>query len=357
MIDPDISRAYTPSSSWYRSDSDFDETLQRVFPPSWQYVADALARHEHILEPACILPESLGEQVVLRYDSNMHTEKSVRVYSNVCTHRGALLITSACSPREIRCPYHGRRFTLDGRCIHMPEFSDVVDFPSKTDHLRELATHRIGPLLFTRIDDANGLPDEVFADIHHRTRGLHLDTCKRDNHADRTFEINAHWALYVENYLEGFHVPFVHAALNSVLDYGSYETHLFPWSVLQVGKAKPGELCFEELEGNIAALYYWFFPNTMVNIYPWGISLNIVEPVSRSKTLVHYRSYVRDAGKREQGAGADLVTVEFEDQAVVESVQKGMLSRNYHRGRYSPTREQGVHHFHRMLFGSHAATQ
>jgi choline monooxygenase len=44
-----------------------------------------------------------------------------------------------------------------------------------------------------------------------------------------------------------------------------------------------------------------------------------------------------------------LDTVEEQDQWVIEEVQKGMASNAYDRGRYSPTREQGVHHFHRIL--------
>jgi choline monooxygenase len=49
------------------------------------------------------------------------------------------------------------------------------------------------------------------------------------------------------------------------------------------------------------------------------------------------------------GAGSDLNTVEMEDEEVVEAVQKGILSRYYSHGRYFVTREQGTHHFHRLI--------
>ena len=87
----------------------------------------------------------------------------------------------------------------------------------------------------------------------------------------------------------------------------------------------------------------------MFNFYPWGISANIVRPVSPSKTVVEFLTYVRDETLMGTGAGADLHEVETEDEAVVESVQKGIRSRFYSRGRYSPTREQGTHHFHRLI--------
>jgi hypothetical protein len=52
---------------------------------------------------------------------------------------------------------------------------------------------------------------------------------------------------------------------------------------------------------------------------------------------------------RDKGVGADLHKVEMEDEEVVESVQRGVSSRLYDRGRFSPRREVGTHHFHHLL--------
>jgi choline monooxygenase len=91
------------------------------------------------------------------------------------------------------------------------------------------------------------------------------------------------------------------------------------------------------------------FPNLMLNFYPWGLSVNLVQPCGPSRTRVLFRSYVMDAAQLGQGAGGDLHRVEMEDEAVVLTVQRGVRSRFYRSGRYSPTREQGVHHFHRLI--------
>ena len=99
----------------------------------------------------------------------------------------------------------------------------------------------------------------------------------------------------------------------------------------------------------VAALYLWLFPTTMLNFYPWGLSVNVVKPLSPERTRVTFLSFVRDASLRETGAGGDLDRVEREDEAVVEAVQRGVRSRLAARGRYSPTEEVGVHHFHRLL--------
>ena len=82
---------------------------------------------------------------------------------------------------------------------------------------------------------------------------------------------------------------------------------------------------------------------------PWGISINVVRPLGVERTRVSFLAYVWDAKKLEAGAGAQLDRVEREDEAIVEAVQKGLHSRLYTKGRYSPTREQGTHHFHRLL--------
>jgi hypothetical protein len=59
------------------------------------------------------------------------------------------------------------------------------------------------------------------------------------------YTVDAHWALYCENYLEGFHIPFVHAGLNAVIDYGKYSTELYKFSNLQLGLARENDTVFE----------------------------------------------------------------------------------------------------------------
>ncbi len=172
----------------------------------------------------------------------------------------------------------------------------------------------------------------------------------------KAFNVKANWALYCENYLEGFHIPFVHADLNAVIDFGEYATELFfPYSSLQLGIAKTNKDCFDlppsspDYGKNIAAYYFWVFPNMMFNFYPWGLSVNVVKPISVNESRVKFYTYIWDESKMEKGAGASLDKVEKEDEEIVEDVQKGIRSRFYKHGRYSVTREKGTHHFHRIL--------
>ena len=182
-----------------------------------------------------------------------------------------------------------------------------------------------------------------------------MDEFKLNRSLSKDYLVNSHWALYCDNYLEGLHIPFVHEDLNAVLDYGNYTTELYDHCNLQIGYSDGGEEVFELPEDHIdygkhvAAYYYWIFPNMMFNFYPWGLSINIVKPLSINKTRVSFITYVYDETKLNSGAGAMLDKVEREDEFVVEGVHKGIQSRFFDTGRFSPSKEEGTHHFHLLL--------
>jgi choline monooxygenase len=263
----------------------------------------------------------------------------------VCTHRGNLVVHEEGEAQGLRCRYHGRRFALDGRFVSMPEFEGVEGFPSASDDLARVPLGALGRFLFASVYPAMPF-DDLVAPLRARLPPAALGPMTFAPERSRDYEVAANWALYCDNYLEGFHIPFVHAGLAAIVDYGTYETELARWGTLQIGRAKPGEDAFE---GGIAAYYAFVFPATMLNFYPWGLSINAVRPLAVDRTRISFLTYVRDPSRLERGAGADLHRVEMEDEAVVEAVQRGVRSRLYRAGRYSPTRETGVHHFHRLL--------
>lgn len=341
-IDPDIRRARSLPSEAYTSDAWFARMRDRVFARTWHFVDDA----ERVTTPGRVVPctlleECLDEPLVLSRDAG----GALHVLSNVCTHRGNLVVQQEGDVEGLRCRYHGRRFALDGRFVSMPEFDGVEGFPSSSDDLQRVPLGRLDRLLFASVEPAMFFDDLVAPVREHLPPGT-LDSLTFAPERSRDYEIAANWALYCDNYLEGFHIPFVHPALAAAVDYGSYRTDLCRWGTLQVARARDGEDAFE---GGIAAYYAFLFPATMLNVYPWGISLNVVRPRAVDRTVVSFLTYVRDPERLGRGAGADLHGVEMEDEAVVQTVQRGVRSRLYRAGRYSPTRETGVHHFHRLL--------
>ncbi len=350
-IDPDIRKASTLPADFYRDPQVYQALREQVFCKSWQWLGDVpLPRENGAAVPFELLPGYLNEPMVLTRDSG----GQLHCLNNVCTHRGNLVVGQAGPAKKLICRYHGRRFALDGTFEHMPEFRETADFPGLCDNLPRFPLRQWGPLCFAGLNPAFDFKD-VLDTMNQRVGFMDPDRFKADASRHKDYEINAHWALYCDNFLEGFHIPFVHHDLNAVLDYGNYETLCFDHLNLQIGYAEGTETVFDLPDGHIdagkqvAAYYFWVFPNMMFNFYPWGLSLNWVQPLGIDHTRVSFRTYVYDPAKLDRGAGSGLDQVELEDEEVVEGVQKGIRSRFYKSGRFSPTREQGVHHFHGLL--------
>ncbi|KTD74662.1 SRPBCC family protein [Legionella waltersii] len=350
-IDPDISKASTIPSEFYTSIDWFEKTKEDIFSKTWQFClsTDAFTEQNQLI-PFTLLPEFLNEPLLFAKDE----QNIIRCLSNVCTHRGNLLIDKPCVAQKIKCSYHGRRFNFCGELLHMPEFELTQNFPSASDHLSQIPSQTMEPFLFASLKPFISF-QEVFADIKERLFWFPIESMRLDKQRSKNYEVKAHWALYCENYLEALHIPFVHPGLRQVIDCTTYTTELFRYCNLQLALAYNDETYFDlpkespDYGKKVSAYYYWVFPNTMLNFYPWGCSVNVVKPITPELTQVSFLTFVLDESKLDQGAGSDLDQVEMEDEAIVESVQIGIKSRYYNTGRFSPTKEQGTHHFQRLL--------
>lgn len=354
-IDPEITNARLPDAAFYADIQWFDAQMQHIFAQSWQLVG-----HSKSLEaqgrvvPVTLLPGAFEVPVVLTHAPDGRR----RCLSNVCTHRGAVVVQQPGQVRSMRCPYHGRCFGLDGRFLSAPGFEGTPDFPCEADSLPELPLETWAPFLFSRLPGSHSTPaipfDAWIEPLRHRMSWLPLAEFQFDAASSSTYDVDAHWALYCDNYLEGLHIPFVHQGLMDRLNFPAYAYELFDWGSLQVGIAGEGEAAFEFPPGHpeegkrVGAFWFWLFPNLMLNFYPWGVSVNVVDPISPSQSRVRFLSYVWKPALRPDPTGGDLHQVELEDEDVVQRVQAGIRSPLYRPGRYSPQHERAVHHFHRL---------
>ena len=351
FIDTDIRKASTLPGSFYSSQVVYDKILEDAFVPSWQWIGDSIELKENgYCKPFELLAGSLSEPLLLSrdLDGNLHC------LSNVCSHRGKIIVEKAGKMRQLSCGYHGRCFSLDGKFRSMPEFKETLNFPGENDHLSQLSLKNLGVFLFCSLNPKIDF-ETVFKPIIDKLSWFPFDKLKLDAENSAEYEINTHWALYCDNYLEGFHVPFVHPGLGANLDYAEYSTEVYEYCNLQLGVADAEAAAFDLPETSIDfgkrihAYYWWIFPNLMLNVYTWGVSVNVVEPLGLNKTKVKFFTYLLP-GAASAGFSKDMLhQTEMEDEAVVQSVHKGLKSRLYNQGRFSPTREQGVHHFHRLL--------
>jgi len=350
-MNQDIRFASTLNTSLYKDFEHFENLKEGIFARTWHWIADAqqLALENQVI-PVQLYPGFLNEPLLLTNDTN----GILHCLSNVCTHRGNLLVKQSGVCNSLVCSYHGRKFSLDGKFQFMPEFKKAENFPTEQDNLTELPLKNWNNLLFTALKA--DIPFELFfQDMQQRLSWLPIDEFRFEPLYSQDYLVNANWALYCDNYLEGFHIPYVHPSLNQAIDYNTYSTELFPYSSLQLGLGKTGEQLFQIPEGHkdadkkVAAYYFWVFPNMMFNFYPWGCSVNIVKPIKPDLTRVSFRTYIWKPELFDSKAASMLEKVEREDENIVEQVQQGVQSRFYKSGRFSPDREQGVHHFHCLI--------
>jgi choline monooxygenase len=173
----------------------------------------------------------------------------------------------------------------------------------------------------------------------------------------RTYDMKCNWKTYVDNYLEGFHLPTVHPGLNRELDFNSYTVEPYARHVRQfspIRGAQPGDATprrYLEARADLTADYFWVFPNWMLNCYPDNVSVNMIVPLETERTLAIFEWYLPEKDLASPAAKASVEfsdQVQLEDIAICEAVQKNLHSRSYQRGRFSATQEKGVHAFHRM---------
>src|SRR5206468_5556010 len=98
---------------------------------------------------------------------------------------------------------------------------------------------------FLMVSLAPAMPfDELVSPMRARLDGLPFSQLAFDAAGARDYFVNANWALYIDNYLEGFHIPYVHSSLATTLDYGEDAVEAQGLSVMPVGLAKACEPAF-----------------------------------------------------------------------------------------------------------------
>ena len=343
-IDPCIEKARLPSPAVYTDPDWHQRLLTKVIRRSWS-VTPIPPPSVPGVHPFRLYGRAAGEPLLW----SRSPEGDLFLLSNICTHRAAVMHDSPSD--SIRCPYHGRRFTVDGEVCAAPGFP--IGHPSREDRLSSVPYGSWGPIHFATLDPAQPL-EELLAPLEARA-GFLKERLPPRPQSTQGFERDSSWLLYCDNYLEGLHIPFVHPGLARSLQLGAYRVELFPWGSLQLAPARPGEPAFQlppshpDAGQQIAAWYFWLFPHTMVNIYPWGISINRVVSLGPERMAVHFDRWSWDPDSTPSGAGADLDIVEAEDADVVLRVAEGVRGQRAIRGRYAPEAERGVHHFHRLL--------
>jgi choline monooxygenase len=337
-----IERAETIPSSWYTTPPFHDVDKKVIFSRTWQYVGSL----DHIKNVGDYFTATVAENpiIVVRGKDNQ-----VRAFFNVCRHRGGpLSMEESGSCLMLQCKYHGWTYTLDGMLRGVPKFDRTELFDKKDYGLVPVALSEWEGLLFVNLSKKSTPLQTFLKGISERIAPQRLSNKKFFKRV--TYEVNCNWKVYVDNYLEGYHVPLVHPELAKLLDYQNYVTETSEHYSLQYSPLTK----YDNIYGAGSAFYYLIFPNFMMNILPGRLQTNLVVPLAHNKTLVIFDYYYDDITSAEalKRIHADIEyseNVQQEDIEICERVQKGLESIAYNKGRFSVEMEQGVYHFQCLL--------
>ena len=345
-----LAEASTPPSSWYTDPRILELEKRTVFARSWQMAG----RADQLREPGQYITVELAGQPILLVRGR---DGILRGFFNVCRHHAAAVLTETEGKADIlRCPYHGWTYDLDGALVVTPAFAGVRNFERASFGLIPVQTAVLDSLVFVKVSpDGLSLEDFLGSDLVQQIRLLNFETLHWME--QRVYTLNCNWKVFVDNYLDGgYHVPYLHRGLNSVLDSVNYTIETGDRFCLQSSPISPerADLPTAAVRKGNHALYYWIYPNLMINRYEDVMDLNLVCPRGVDRTEVVFDFYFSDVSEtvRKQNLASIAVSerIQAEDVAICESVQRGLKSSVYTTGRLSVRREAGEHLFHKLLY-------
>ena len=213
-LEPDLASAATLPSTWYRDPDVLALEQDRVFARAWQLVGHT----EQVRLPGDYFTCTVADEplVVTRADDG-----AIHAFSNVCRHRAGPVARGSGHRKALLCGYHGWAYTLDGRLQSTPEWDGVRCFDRSAQTLPPVRVETWGPFLFVCLDPGVPPLSRVLGAIPEETRHLTLEPMRLFKKVD--YEVACNWKVYVDNYLEGYHIPIVHPGLFQELDYRAYQ--------------------------------------------------------------------------------------------------------------------------------------
>ena len=361
-FDRNLESAWTLPSRLYTDPAVLELEKEKIFLRTWQLAGttreacgEAGGAARTLADPETYhCADVAGEPVVVCRDAG----GTLRAFSNVCRHRAGPIAEGAGCRKTLQCGYHGWTYTLDGRLIGTPDVEGMEFFDRSTMGMVPLGLEEWEQFVFVNFDREAAPLAEFLEDIPERAGRFAVGEFEFAERRDYLVECN--WKVYVDNYLEGYHIPIAHPGLMREIDYAGYRVEPRRYSSRQIAPVRPKEGAEAAGErvygapGQEEALYYWVFPNLMLNLYPENLQVNVIVPLTHEKTLTRFEWYYPDANsaaarERMHRAVEFSHQVQKEDIHLCEAVQRGLRSATYDRGRYSVKRENGVHHFHSLL--------
>lgn len=349
----DIEHAFTLPSGYYVDPAQLEREKRNIFWRTWQIVG----RSNQLAKPGDYFTADLcGEPLLLVRD----TAAQLRGFYNVCRHRAGPPAEGCGTRRLFRCLYHGWTYSLEGKLINAPEMEGTCEFHHEDFSLRPVLVAEWEGQVFVNLDPEAQPLSQSLRELPRQAAKYRFGDMRLAGRRD--YHMACNWKVYIDNFLEGYHLPSVHPSLNRELDYNGYVTRLYERHSLQASPIRGPEneakvdRRYKQAEGDMAAEYFWIFPNWMLNCYPDNVSLNIVLPTGPETCVAIFEWYFPldriDSAEQTMKFSDEI---QLEDGHICEVVHKNLKSQSYDRGRYSVKQERGVHHWHQLYSEAMAA--
>ena len=359
----------------YTKDSYLAYEKEKIFFDKWVVVGVGSS----IPAPGDAKPFNLlGIPLILIRDKEM----KIRVFHNVCSHRGFKLLDSPCSLKNvIRCPYHSWSYDFEGKLVATPHIGGLNNHQSEKfnkdkSNLKEVKSKIWMDIIFVNINSNEIDFDEYIKPLEQRwskfiNKEDHELIVHSKDHGYFNLDVKCNWKFAIENYCESYHLPTIHPELNKVSNINDhYHIQGLPNRFAGQGSKKYEQPVkgnrkfntFPNWDKNMTknSEYVALFPNVMIGLHIDHFYVFWLEPIGMSRTKEHMQMYY--VGK-ESANGEELKDlrkensrfwkeVMMEDVSAIEGMQDGRSSPAYNGGNFSPVMDQPTHQFHKWVANS-----
>ncbi len=324
---------------WYVDPEVFACERQRLFARTWQLVGPA-GSVAAIGAYRAIDIAGAGVFVIRGADGVL------RAFRNVCRHRGATLLSDAeGSCATIRCPYHHWVFDDHGRLVATPYFGDDPTFSPDEWPLDPVHLDEWRGLLFVSLDPVEPLIEQL-GELVDELADEPIETYVGQRRERVAFDAN--WKIYTDNFVEGYHLPGIHAAFHATVDFSKFTTTAHRGYVRMTAPPRDGLF--------YRGTWLWMWPNWTLSLFEQGMNTSRINPLAVDRTEQLYDFHFADtsaAGRQRRDATVEgNLAVVNEDVGICAQIHGNYLAGGYRPGPLSPRHEQGVAYFQQRLIES-----
>ena len=367
-----IKHAHGLPNECYVSDEYLNYERNKIFCDNWSVIGTGSS----IPEVGDVKPyDLLGIPLIILRDQ----EKNIRVFHNVCSHRGFKLFDKDCKLKNvIRCPYHSWSYNFKGELVATPHIGginkhQVEGFDKNKSNLKEVKSKVWMDLIFININsNAENFENSIKPLEKRWLKFINKDDQSLIRHAKDfgyfNMEVKSNWKFAIENYCESYHLPWIHPELNKV---SNIEDHYHIEDIDGNFSGQGSNKYVQQFEGNRSfqtfpnwpsdlsqnSEYVSLFPNVMLGIHIDHFYAFWLEPLENDKTREHFEMYYVGDESATSDEYKEIRKKNFlfwqevmsEDIAAIEGMQKGRASPAYNGGNFSPIMDTPTHMFHKWI--------